>query len=560
MVEGSKMRGKTAICYTFVCLVVSLLTAVLITGCGSRESEKVKVGRGALYHYRLAAEKYRAGDFDSAINIYEKALQMDPDLAEAHLDIGIIYDDYFNDNDKAAFHYQEFLRLEPDSEKIKMVERWIDKAQEDRFEEPAPELQGAESQDLAAAVSVKDKTQAELKRAKEDIANLEIENAAYHKTISALREEMSELRQRVKDLLGGKVEEGEDEDVASKRDKKLAALARSLESEKTRLWERHRKEKGSLEKSLGLLKKEYGDLKAKKKASDAALERANARLSELRKNAVAGKDADTSDKLLRQKFIMAKDRIAELERRNRLYAKDNKILEFRLKKLEKEMQQHPSAKPITKKERVDQTAPALQHAMAKAKADAEREKGKLRQSYEKKLVEMNSSFKKDMDKTKRELAGAKRQNLVLKEQLGKNRETMVKAEKNHNEMLKRLRKQYTDEMDGMERRFKLEKEILLSKLNEAKKSGSATSSVERRQTTTKKPAAEKSKRRINTKPRRKKAEKQPVTYKVGKNDTLSSIATRFYGDSDQWKKIYNANRGKLSSPKSLYTGQILVIP
>ena len=67
--------------------------AALASGCGERGDERAKGGTGALYHYRLAAEKYREGDFDAAIDIYERSLQMNPKLAEAHLDLGIINDE-----------------------------------------------------------------------------------------------------------------------------------------------------------------------------------------------------------------------------------------------------------------------------------------------------------------------------------------------------------------------------------------------------------------------------------------------------------------------------------
>ncbi len=49
-------------------------------------------------------------------------------------------------------------------------------------------------------------------------------------------------------------------------------------------------------------------------------------------------------------------------------------------------------------------------------------------------------------------------------------------------------------------------------------------------------------------------------YTVAAGDTLTKIATKFYGDSERWGPIYEANRDSLSSPSALRVGQTLVIP
>jgi len=55
---------------------------------------------------------------------------------------------------------------------------------------------------------------------------------------------------------------------------------------------------------------------------------------------------------------------------------------------------------------------------------------------------------------------------------------------------------------------------------------------------------------------------EPVTrtYRVRRGDSLSSIAAEVYGDSRQWRKIYEANRDKLGSSPEIKIGQVLVIP
>ncbi len=55
----------------------------------------------------------------------------------------------------------------------------------------------------------------------------------------------------------------------------------------------------------------------------------------------------------------------------------------------------------------------------------------------------------------------------------------------------------------------------------------------------------------------------PPTYTVGsKHDggTLSGIARMFYGDSDQWKRIYEANRRIIKNPDIIRNGMKLKVP
>lgn len=53
---------------------------------------------------------------------------------------------------------------------------------------------------------------------------------------------------------------------------------------------------------------------------------------------------------------------------------------------------------------------------------------------------------------------------------------------------------------------------------------------------------------------------QSKTYRVNAGDNLSNIAQQFYGDGSQWRRIYDANRDKISNPDLIYPGQELQIP
>ena len=51
-----------------------------------------------------------------------------------------------------------------------------------------------------------------------------------------------------------------------------------------------------------------------------------------------------------------------------------------------------------------------------------------------------------------------------------------------------------------------------------------------------------------------------TTYTVQAGDTLSAIARKFLGDSNEYMVIFNANRDQLSDPDKIKPGQVLKIP
>lgn len=53
---------------------------------------------------------------------------------------------------------------------------------------------------------------------------------------------------------------------------------------------------------------------------------------------------------------------------------------------------------------------------------------------------------------------------------------------------------------------------------------------------------------------------QTRTYTVRPGDTLSKISREFYGDANQYMKIFEANRDRLKDPDKIRPGQEIVIP
>ncbi len=49
-------------------------------------------------------------------------------------------------------------------------------------------------------------------------------------------------------------------------------------------------------------------------------------------------------------------------------------------------------------------------------------------------------------------------------------------------------------------------------------------------------------------------------YEVAAGDNLSKIAKKFYGDANQYRKIFEANKDQLADPDKIKVGQKLKIP
>lgn len=72
-----------------------------------------------------AKQYYLDGEYKKAVNLYEKLLVLEPDNADAVLDLAIIYDDYLGIDDKAVELYKRYLGLIPNTQKRILIEGWI---------------------------------------------------------------------------------------------------------------------------------------------------------------------------------------------------------------------------------------------------------------------------------------------------------------------------------------------------------------------------------------------------------------------------------------------------
>jgi len=105
------------------CLIGRTLLLVVTLACGCSQKiarqEDREVSEPIIQKARSRAE---SGDIDSALRLYLAALDANPRLARAHLDMAILWHDYKKDYVRAIYDYQRYLEMRPATEKRQMIE------------------------------------------------------------------------------------------------------------------------------------------------------------------------------------------------------------------------------------------------------------------------------------------------------------------------------------------------------------------------------------------------------------------------------------------------------
>lgn len=78
-------------------------------------------------HYIEGLRHVNTMDYAAAIESFEKALNVNPKSAAAHMELGLLFDRKAHDPDPAAaiYHYEHFLKLRPNSDKAESIRQLI---------------------------------------------------------------------------------------------------------------------------------------------------------------------------------------------------------------------------------------------------------------------------------------------------------------------------------------------------------------------------------------------------------------------------------------------------
>jgi len=102
-----------------------LLPLLLLAVAGCRPDRPLPEESAAYEQARKSAD---AGQWKTAAAFYRETLEEYPRFARAHLDLGLLYDEKLNDPIAAIYHYRRYLELEPNTDKRRIVEDFIERA------------------------------------------------------------------------------------------------------------------------------------------------------------------------------------------------------------------------------------------------------------------------------------------------------------------------------------------------------------------------------------------------------------------------------------------------
>ena len=117
--------------YLHIPILISLLA---LSGCGKdAQSSDAREERDPLIKQGQAYLEIR--DYNKAEAAFKEALENDPGMARAHLDLATLYHQHKINYFHAVYHYDRYLELRPESEKAEFIREQIKKVQNALFKE-----------------------------------------------------------------------------------------------------------------------------------------------------------------------------------------------------------------------------------------------------------------------------------------------------------------------------------------------------------------------------------------------------------------------------------------
>jgi LysM repeat protein len=114
-------------------MLAGVLAAFLAGGCGPRGGLGRDDGEETDPVARRAMDRQKEGDQEGTIREWERVLERKPRFARAHLELGLLYDDFRRDYVRAIYHYQRYLELAPDEPAKERIQDLVRRAERSLF-------------------------------------------------------------------------------------------------------------------------------------------------------------------------------------------------------------------------------------------------------------------------------------------------------------------------------------------------------------------------------------------------------------------------------------------
>ncbi len=100
-------------------LLIFVLAA--LAGCGPKENKSVDL-------VEQGVKCTESEQYDKALDLYKKAIKLNPGSEDAYLQMALLYDEYLNDKTSAVHAYIQYLKVAQNETNRKKVEKWIKEA------------------------------------------------------------------------------------------------------------------------------------------------------------------------------------------------------------------------------------------------------------------------------------------------------------------------------------------------------------------------------------------------------------------------------------------------
>jgi tetratricopeptide (TPR) repeat protein len=109
--------------------MTAVLLLVSVNGCLPSSQSQLEEEKES--HFLAGKSCLTSMDYKGAIEEFEKALEVNPRSASAHLQLGCLYEEKDPDPAAAIYHYQQLLKLRPDYENAEVIRQRINNCKQD---------------------------------------------------------------------------------------------------------------------------------------------------------------------------------------------------------------------------------------------------------------------------------------------------------------------------------------------------------------------------------------------------------------------------------------------
>jgi LysM repeat protein len=110
-------------CFRLAASAFVIWLAVVLNGC--TPSGRSQSGEEKEPHFLLGKSRVNAMDYQGAIEAFEQSLETNPHSASAHFELGWLYDEKTSDPAAAIYHYQQYLKLNPNADNTDVIKQRI---------------------------------------------------------------------------------------------------------------------------------------------------------------------------------------------------------------------------------------------------------------------------------------------------------------------------------------------------------------------------------------------------------------------------------------------------